>query len=393
MERDGTCVGRAVVRWRRGRAMGGRDRRGMGEGRSQSIMVQSGTVYVTILHPLFAEPLFLEQAWKQPPLALDGTTAQDVSMGLAKGMPFHPESAIFHELVDVSTVVQALTLPDRASSNIASAGHLRAVICSDHPDTVLWDEAWCELHSACNLKAASRDLCQQIGKFYSYSSLMHQGGYVGECLLRLDVALRHLLKRHEGIRPPRASQRKSKAILDKLFDLDAEYHVRTLKDGSTTKSHLYLDAMDLLEVDNGDITDTAVIDHYCWCPVTGRPCHDSYEDMVDDFSRCYGRIYFGRSYPRPAVTRFTNVRPNSKMLSLGFVHHNLQEWLIPGVSEKVLAKLTEQLLAPEFGSQASDFQLMTHVRANSMFKWVVVDTTTRWKVGWGEGIWGGGARY
>ena len=79
--------------------------------------------------------------------------------------------------------------------------------------------------------------------------------------------------------------------------------------------------------------------------------------------------------------------------SLGFVHHNLQEWLIPGVSEKVLAKLTEQLLAPEFGSQASDFQLMTHVRANSMFKWVVVDTTTRWKVGWGEGIWGGGARY
>lgn len=269
----------------------------------ESMLAMSGKVIVAAMGegPLDVKAFH----WHHPPLALpDGTTA---SLGAALWrMPLRPSVLDdWTALCACSNAVVGLACQDKASTNVSHNSLVRDVVAGA-PISALFEEEWCGLHNANNLKVSSSDLCKLCAKMYSMSSVMKFGGYISGVITRLYGFVDRHLVRYVGLLPNAQDEATNRKIVDAIFALDSPHHIRQNSKGEFAKSSLLRDLEELLSIDRGSWREGNLICH-CWDSQTARPLHKCREECVVAFVMCFAKLYVGRSWPLPSVAKFTNM--------------------------------------------------------------------------------------
>ena len=334
--------------------------------------VQSGRVLVRVKVPSGIECV-IEQSWISPPFIIDGATAEHIVAALRKGMCFRPDDPDEVERV-VSSVTSAVLVSrgDRASANLAAFSHFRA--CSgaggDRP-SFMFDEEYCQLHNLTGLKASSTSVVSWIGKFFTLASLISNSDFSRKLVVNVVAFVKTHFRRHTGVAPPSGLTERNRKTLDLLFDFGSPHHRRIRKDGTIGQSRFLQDLERLMRLDNGDWRANR-IDHYCFDPETGKPCHETTEAAIEDIVVAYVSVLVGKSWPIPTVSRFTNIQQCVSMGLLGCALHGLLAHIVPAPRTRPEGNDRQPDL-DECGAQDTDFAIVQGIRERKVYKAFVED--------------------
>lgn len=123
-------------------------------------------------------------------------------------------------------------------------------------------------------------------------------------------------------------------------------------------SDLLLTLEAILDLEKGPIVGEEVL-HRCTANgPTGQKCCRDRAACVDRAVHCYAQLFFGKSWPIPATSRFTNVKINADLVTCGYLLHGvLASMIVPKQGEDDL-----KVAFDEVGVGMSDYQFVQGAR-------------------------------
>jgi len=341
---------------------------------SHSVMVMSGRVKIVAM-AIDGRSLSRTFFWSYPPLTMPNKTNLSLQAAL-KRMPMHlSHGTRVADLAQVADVVSAHAMRDNSSANLAACGQMRQRAAAAGPN-VLFDQDDCKLHNNNNSKAGSKDCCALTGKLFALSSVMNAPSYQPAAIGRICDFVEKQLRRYEGLRPNVLTLEMNRRLLNQLYKLGSEHHVRKCSKSSEAQlSTLLVDIEELLTLETGPLQ-SETIEHFCWDPLTGKPCCESLEECKAKFIRAYANFYIGRIWPTPSVSRFTYTTSVKIRTLMGYVHHGIIVVLVEpfewdGVTIPSLL---------EMGAQISDHQAVHRVRKHEVYRFFIERRLTKVEV-------------
>jgi hypothetical protein len=301
---------------------------------SHTILNMSGEVVIVAIRGE-GERVERRFHWIYPPIALADSTHATMKAGLSRG-PLHlSNEAGCREVVEAADVTIAVPVCDRGPGNVEAVADWRAIVETKMPKECLMDEEWCDIHGNNLIRGASSDLTKMCGKAYSWCALFKTAQYAIGGLKRVKEWVTQNVRRHPGEVPEPAVLAENRRAVDSIYDLESEAHYRVLPDGTKVPTSLRQDLDAHLLLHTGSLK-TDHVDHYCFDPATGLPCCESLEDCHDRFVLLYMRLFLGRGWPLPTMSRFTHLRTFFWRMCLGLMTHGvilvlLEEYIFEGV--------------------------------------------------------------
>lgn len=293
---------------------------------AREILVQRGTLHALAcvrhgdgrkVEHLRAETIIV------PPVELYGKSAAYILGGLRRGSLFPLfDRAALGRLAQTVTAVTFSFWGDAAKSNRRALKHMVAVAEAEAwPEQIILDVGQvCMLHQVHRIKIGLIEVHGMVSLLYCMSKLVKAGAILNKLADFIGNWVERCCKRVVQ-QPPAHAAAQSKAVLDRIFRLEAAHHLRHTPKGPR-KSRLLEDVEELLRLDNSGATDDEQLTHFCWTE-QGRPCCPNREATVQRLTAAYLNLFVGHSMPIATLSRWTNVLTVCGMLCAGYACHNV----------------------------------------------------------------------
>ena len=240
----------------------------------------------------------------------------------------------------------------------------------------MFDTSNCEVHVLNKVKNHVRQIKVMVGKLYSMANILKQGSVLEEMVDNIQAIVEQEVHRVE-CSPPTGSQQKWHDLFDILFDLHAPHHLR---DSSSRNrigtSQLVADLRELMAVVNDEPTSDRWV-HYCWDPVTKKPCCESLREAREKVVVALINVFVTPAFPVVTMSRFTYVlKALTRVIAGKAVKRILPRCL---ASRAYKGPMTMKANVEELGAGAMDWESVQGARLNSLGLWLN-DPESDWEV-------------
>ncbi|CAK0875952.1 unnamed protein product [Prorocentrum cordatum] len=283
---------------------------------AQPTLIQRSTAQFTLLNRKSdIQGHFIEYMIAKP-FELQGQKAKHIYPGLLKAIPDELNIVKWSEgSAPASSAVSTFTfqpMADRASANLSILkmwGQCAEDILKERKESTtcfFWPDT-CGIHAHHRGKLKLKAVKKHTMRHFSIASANRYRTQLERNIMGVELLVGSNV---DCIMqpPPEDVEYTFQLVVDVLFDLSADFHLRK---GGADDSQFIKDLKALMPLLNGDMRGER-IKHYCRHPQTGRPCCNGKSDTIDKL--CTGLVHalFGSSDPRPCESRWTNVLMNMK---------------------------------------------------------------------------------